>query len=44
MRHIQRESVLSISKFVDELTANINALNLSLIHIYSQKTATLTEG
>ena len=47
MRHMQRESVLSISKFIDELTANINALNslnlsvntfeLIFVHFLAQK-------
>ena len=41
VKSIQQESMVSISKFIDEITANINALNslklpvntLSLIHI-----------
>ena len=47
MRHMQQESVLSISKFIDELTANINALNslnlsvntfeLIFVHFLAQK-------
>ena len=27
MKHMQQDSMLSISKFIDDLTANINALN-----------------
>ena len=47
MKHMQQDSMLSISKFIDELTANINALNslnlsvntfeLIFVHFLAQK-------